>query len=223
MSAAEVIAQFEEDARLHPPGIVSRHTQRNGEAVHGIEGRIQTLVHQEIRVVIEKLHRLFAVELVGPDSQLRGKLVQGEKFHDLAHARLTAELRAEIAGFLQGDARHQCQLLRVPLQDQQGLVPEIFHDPGRHHGADALDGPAAQIALDLQGRLGQHPLEKFRLELLAEIGVAGPLARDHQPLAQNRHGDGAHHGDGISAAAVQPQDRVAVVIILINHSGDRAL
>ena len=53
MSAGEIVAQFKEHTGLDAPGIVSRHAQRDGEPVHGIEGGIQPAVHEQIGVVIE--------------------------------------------------------------------------------------------------------------------------------------------------------------------------
>jgi hypothetical protein len=52
--------------------------------------------------------------------------------------------------------------------------------------------------------------------------MAAPFARDHQPLADDGHGDRSHHRH-MAAAAVHPQDRVAVVVVLVNHGGNGSL
>ena len=53
--------------------------------------------------------------------------------------------------------------------------------------------------------------------------MAGPAAGDHQPFAHGGPGDGAHHRHLLSAAHIQPQNRIAIFIILKNHGADSAL
>ena len=48
----EIIIQFKRNSRFHPPGVVSCHTQLNGEAVHRLEGGLQALVHEQVGIVI---------------------------------------------------------------------------------------------------------------------------------------------------------------------------
>ena len=46
MPHRQVVLQLESDACLHPPGIVSRHAQLNGEPVYSPKGGIQALLYQ---------------------------------------------------------------------------------------------------------------------------------------------------------------------------------
>ena len=49
----QVVIQFKQNARFHPPGVIPRHTQLNGKTVHRPEGGVQPLVHQQIRVIVQ--------------------------------------------------------------------------------------------------------------------------------------------------------------------------
>ena len=70
---------------------------------------------------------------------------------------------------------------------------------------------------------GHEPLQKFRLKLAAIAGVAAPPAGDHKPFTHGGQGNGAHHSDGVTGLAPQPQNAVSVVIVLIHHGADGAL
>jgi len=46
VSCREIVIQLKQDSGFHPPGVVPRHAQLNGEAIHRPEGRVQSLVHE---------------------------------------------------------------------------------------------------------------------------------------------------------------------------------
>ena len=99
----------------------------------------------------------------------------------------------------------------------------MSNNAGGSFRTDSLDDPARKIAQNIRAGLGQQPLQKFRLKLAAIAGVGAPFAGDHQPLANGGKGNSTHHGDHGSAADTKAQNGIAVVVILINHSTDRAL
>ena len=150
-------------------------------------------------------------------------MVQGKKLHDLPHSHLKPEFLSNGPGLFPGNPGDLRQPFRLPLHHRQSLISKMLHDPRRHPGADALDGPAGQVIQNFHGGLGHEPLQKFRLKLTAVAGMVAPLARDHQPLAHGRQRNGAHHRHRLTAAHIQPQDRIAVLIILVHHGADRAL
>ena len=215
--------QFKEDSGFHTAGIISCNAQFDGKTVHRRKRSFQSLVHQQVGIIVKQLHRGFTVDFIGPDSQLRRQVVHGKKLHELPHADPLLEFLADGPGALQGNARDLRQPLRLPLHDDQGLVAEMVHDPGCGPGTHAGDDLAGQVAEDLAAGLGQQALQKLRLELPAVAGMTVPFARDHEPLAHHRQGDGAHHGDGLSAAHIQADDGIAVIVILVNHGADDAL
>ena len=53
MAPGEVVGQFKLHPGFHPPGVVPRHAQFDGESIHRAEFRFQLLVHQQIGVVIQ--------------------------------------------------------------------------------------------------------------------------------------------------------------------------
>ena len=150
-------------------------------------------------------------------------MVEGKELHQVAHTHLQTKLFADLTGFFVRDAADFCQPLRLPLHNQQGLVPKFVHNPGSHPGADALDDPAGQIGNNLGGGLGHQPFQKFRFKLAAIATVGSPFSCDHQPLAGGGQRNGAHHGDGLPILQAQPQHRIAIVVILKHNGTDRAL
>ena len=50
-----------------------------------------------------------------------------------------------------------------------------------------------------------------------------PFAGDHQPFTHGRQRNGADHGDGLVTAAAQPQNGIAVFIVLIDDGADGTL
>ena len=223
VSRRQVIAQFKQNPRFHPPGVIRRHAKLDGKPIHRPEGGIQSVIHQKIGIVVEQLHRLLPIHLIGSHGQFRRKMVQGEKLHELPHSHPQAEFLADGFGLFPGNPRHLRQAQRLPLHDGQCLIPELLHNPGSHFGSDSLDDPAGKIAENFRAGARHEPFQKFRLKLTAVAGVAAPFARDHQPLAHRRQRDGSHHGDGLSAPHTQPEHSIAVIIILIYHSADHAL
>ena len=142
VACGQIVIQFKKDTSFHTPGIVTRHTQFNGEAVHRAEGGFQPLIHQKVRIVIQQLNGAVAVEFVGTNRQLCRQLMHREEFHQLAHAHLELEFLADGSGLFPGNAGHLCQPFRLPFHDQQSLGAEMLHDSCRHPGADALDDTA---------------------------------------------------------------------------------
>ena len=200
VAAGEIIAQLKQSARLHPPGIVPGNAQADGKLVYRPEGGVQLLVHQQVRVIIEKLHGAVAVSLVNLHRQLRAQVVQGEKLHNLPDTHMELEFLPDFPSLFPGNAGDFRKPLRLPLHNGQGLFAEHLHNPGGRSGADALDDPAGQIVEDFHGGLGHEPLQKLRLELTSIIGMGAPLARDHQPLAHRGQWNRAHHRHRLPAA-----------------------
>ena len=146
MAGGQVVVQFKENAGFHPAGIVAGYTQLDGEAVHGTKGGFQAVLHQKIGIVVEQPHGAFSVELIAAYCQLCRQVVEGEKFHQLAHTHPEPEFLADGLGFFPGDAGDFRQAGRFPLHDEQGLVAEMLHDAGGGLGADALDDPGGEVA-----------------------------------------------------------------------------
>ena len=146
-----------------------------------------------------------------------------EKLHKLTHTHLDPELLSDLPGPLGRNAGDLRQPFRLPLHDLQGFFSEMCHDPCGGFGADPLDDPAGEICLDLAGGLGHEPLQKFRLKLLAVAGMGAPLPRYHKPLPHHRQGNGPNHRHRLALSDVQPQNGVAVVVILVYHRLDGAL
>ena len=223
MSGREIIGQFKQNTGLHPAGIVTGNTHFNGKPVHRAKGRVKTVIHQQIGIVIKKIHSLLSIQFVSTDSQFRRKMMNREELHQLPQPHLTSELGTKGSGLLQRDPGNLGKPFRLPLHDQKGLVPKMLHNTGSHNRADPLDGPAGKIALNLNCRLRQDPFQELRLKLTAEIGVIAPFSGHHEPLAYNRHGNRSNHRYVLIAAHRQSEDGVSVVIILIHHGADGAL
>ena len=223
VSGGEIIAQFKEDARLHPAAVVPRHAERNGEPVHGSEGSVQPLLHKKIGVVIEKVRGPLAVHPVDPDRQLGIQVVLGEKFHKPPDPGPQPKFLPDGLGLGGRNAGDLSQLLRLPLHDLQGFRPEAADDAPGGLWSDALYRPAGQEGQNLALRLGQEPLQEFRLKLPPVAGVIAPPARNHQLLPHAGHGNGSHHCNGIAVLGGQPQHGIAVLIILEHHRTDGPL
>ena len=223
MSGGKVVAQFKEKTGLHSSGIITCKAQVNGKAIHSAEGCFQPFLGQQIRIVIKHIHSRFSVELVGLYRQLRAEMMQGKELQQAAHTHLQPELFADLLGPLIGNTGDLRKPFRLPFHHPEGIVAEMLDDPGGDPGADAFDHPAGQIGQDLAGALGHHPLQKFRLKLLAVAGVGGPFAGDHESFAQAGQRNGAHHRGGMSAVQGKAQHAVAVVIVLVDNGGNGTL
>ena len=88
MPRREIIGKLEENPRLHPPGVIASDAQIDGKAVNRTEGGIQSVIHQQIGVVIQQIHGAVTIELIGSYRQLRRKMVHGKEFYQLTHTHL---------------------------------------------------------------------------------------------------------------------------------------
>ena len=61
------------------------------------------------------------------------------------------------------------------------------------------------------------PLHLLRLDLVPVGGVADPAAGDDEVFPGGGAGDGAHHSDHLPVAGDQPEDGVAVLLVLVDE------
>ena len=220
--AVVVVGQLENQPRLQPEGVLRPHPQGQGQGVRLGKLHLELLVDQQVGVGLHHLQGHIAVGPAEEGGQLQGQLVLGEKLHQPADPHLLPEDLTDLPGPLFGDALDLGQLLRVLLNDSEGLLPECLDNQPCGGLAHPLDGPGGQVVEDFLHALGQAALHHFRLHLGAVGGVPGPAAPDGQVLPRRHPGHRAHHRD-LLPVDVQFEDGVAVFLILENNRGDGAL
>ena len=217
-----VVAQLKEQPRLQPLGVVGCHAQGQGQLVRLGEVHPELPGGEHIGV---GPHHLQGHVPVGPEQragQLRGQLVLHQELQQTAHPHLLAEGLADGAGPLGRDPLQRGELLRLLLDDPQGVLPKVFHELPGGGLSDALDGPGGQIVEDLLEPLGQAALHRVRPELRSIDGVVDPLPPDGEVLPRGHPGHGPHHRH-LLRPRVQAEDGVAVFLVLKDDGGDGPL
>ena len=115
------------------------------------------------------------------------------------------------------------QLLRLRLDDLEGLLAEGRDDALGELGADAAHHAGAEIFLDPLRRRRRRGLEEVRLELEPVRAVGDPDADGVDEFARRDRRGMADDGDEVALAArLHLQDGEAVVLIVKGHALDRA-
>ena len=136
-----------------------------------------------------------------------------QKVQQQAHPHLEPVGLPDLEGPLPGDALDPGQILRVLLQDGEGLLPEFLHQPPGGGGPHPLDGPGGQVLLNGLYPHGHPALHDLGLELLPVGGVAAPGAVDGQALPGGGAGHAAHHRHRLPGAHRQAEHGVAILLI----------
>ena len=223
MSVIEVMAQLEEEPGLQPLGVLPVQPHREGQLVGQGEAHPQLLVHQQIGVVPQDLQGPVPVPAVEGHGELKGQSVGRQELQQAAHPHLGAEVLSHGQGPLPGDAVNFGQQLRALLQDVKRVGPELLHHPLCGGRADAPHRARGQIVEDRLLPCGHSAVYSFGFELLPVGGVAHPASPDGESLAGGRAGHTAHHGYAPLLPAVQLENCVAVLLVLVDDSLHSAL
>ena len=217
-----VVGELKEQSGLQPLGVVRGDAQREGQGVR--LGELHPKFHggQDIGIGPHHLQGHVSVGPVQGAGQLRGELVLRQKFQQAAHPHLFSEGVADGTGPLGGDPFQGGELLRLLLDDPQGVLPEGFDELPGSCLADALDGSGGQVVEDLLQPLGQAALHYVGPELGAVGGVAHPLPPDSEVLPRGHPGHGAHYRH-LLLPRVQAENRIAVFLVLKDDGGDGPL
>ena len=220
MAVVQIISQLKEDRRLHPPPAVPGNTHGQGDLVH--DGKVHSiqLVHQQIGIFPHRVQGLAAVPAIQPQGQGQGQIVGGEEGHQPPHPGLIAEALPDLFGPPGGDSLDLGQLSRILLQHHQAVGPEALDDGAGGGGPHALDHPGGQIVQYLVFLRGHIPLHLMNLHLVPVDRMAHPPSRHHQVLPGRGKGDGPHRRHRLAVGSDQPEDSVAVLLVLINNMGD---
>ena len=220
MAVVQVVGKGVEDACLQPQGVVGLDAYLQGQLVRCEKGDEEGLTHQQIGVGLYHRQGHLPVLAVEGHADLQGQVVGGEEVQQPPHGELHAQGLADGLRPLGGDALDPGELLRVLLDDGEDIFPEGVHQPPGGGYAHPLDGPGGQVFQHSLFSHGHPPLHDLRLELFAVCTVAGPLAVDGQALTGADPGHDAHHGDLVPVGGVQAQDRIAVLLVAVDHRGD---
>ena len=222
VAVIQIVGQFEQKARLQPLGVLRLHPQGQGQGVGLGKVYAELLPHQQIGVGLQGLQRHVAIAPAQLGHQLQGQAVLPQELRQTLHTHLLTEHVPDLPGPLGGDAPDAGELLRVVLDDLEHVLSELLHQQPGGGLAHPLHSPGGQVVIDLLQALGQAALHHLRLELGTIGGVPGPAAPHGQILPRGDAGHGAHHR-GLLLPAVQAQNRIAVLLVLIDHGGDRPL
>ena len=174
------------------------------------------LVRQLVGVLPDDPVDIRAVALVELDRHIVGDAVLLQEQHGPAHILLLFHLPGDLDGLAPADALDLGQPLRLHLDDPEGLIPELLHDPRRQRGADPLDGAGPEIPLH-GGRIARLLLFVGPdLKLPAVGGVLRKLApgRDLLPFRKKREGP---HAGGLLPVTDENEHRVPVLRIPVDN------
>ena len=222
MSIFQVVGQLKLKARFQPEGVLRPHPQGQRQRVRLGELHLKLLLQQEVGVGLNHLQGHVAVGPAEEGGQLQGEIVLPQKLHQPPAPHLLAEGLADLRRPLFGDALDLGQLLRLLLDDGEGVLSELLDDQPGGGLAHPLHRPGGQIVVDLLQPLGQAALHHLCLHLGAVGGVPGPAAPDRQILPRRHPRHGAHHRH-LLVVDVQLEDGVAVLLVLENNGGDCTL
>ena len=223
MAVGQVVVQLVQHRRLGPAGGVPVKAHGQGDLVGGGEVHAAPLVGEEIGVVLQFFQRLVAIGAQKAHGQRHRQVIAAEEFHHPPQARQAAEGGGDLHGLLGCDALQGGQLLRLLLDDAQGVGAEAIHQPGGGGGPHTLQHAGGEVAHDAVLILGHAALHQLGGHLHAVGGVVDPHAGNGHALAGGGKGDAAHHRYHLALVGQQAQHRIAVFLVLEHHVFHSAL
>ena len=223
MAVGQIMIQLIQHRRLGAAGRVPVEAHGQGDLVGGGEIHAAALVGEEIGVVLQLFQRLVAVGAQKTHGQRHRKIVPAKELHHPPQARQAAEGRGDLRGLFGRDALEGGQLLRLLLDDAEGVGAEALHQPRGGGGADALQHAGGQVAHDVVLLPGHAALHQLGGQLHAVGGVVNPHAGDGHALTGGGKRDAAHHGDQLALLGQQAQHRISVFFVLEHHVFHSAL
>ena len=210
-------------------GDVSSQAQVARDLVGGQEADAPDVAGQTVGVLGDFGDGVVAVLLVDLDRQPGGNLVALQEEHHFLDGLLLLPRFGDQPRALGPHVRNLAQPFRLAIQHVERRQPEVIDDPLGDLGPDALDQPAAQIAAHPFDRGGDALPNGFRLELLPVARVVDPLAVKLDRLARLKLRQRPDDRDRPVAGDAQPQllrpqpqDGIAVLVVVIGDPLDRA-
>ena len=107
------------------------------------------------------------------------------------------------------------------IHDLERLLAEMFHDPRRHHFADAAIDPRREKMFDRLGRRRLFRLDGREGELLAETLVKDEFARERDVHAFGHDKSGPDRNDR-TVLGLEHEHGIAVLLVVKSNLSDRA-
>lgn len=186
------------------------------DPVGGLEADPVDLRGQPVRILPDRFARPIAVELPYSSGETRRHAVGLQEDHDVPDGPLGCPCLGDLAAPCGADPFHLAQPAGVLVDDGEGLHAELLHQAPGKLLADALHEPRAQVALDARKGRGSDSRKGFDLELLAELGVDRPLAREAQAFAGLDAGEVAHRDD-LAPGLGERDDNDAPRVLLVRE------
>ena len=196
-------------------GVVAAEAHADGDGVRVAEVHAVLVAGEDVGVVTEGLDGVVAVGALEGHRQMHRQVVARQKFHQLAQSRQGAEGGGQLLRLLGGDALDAAQLLRLLLDDEEGVRAETLHQTAGGGTSHALEDAGGQVRHRVLLAAGHPTLHALGGELGAVYRVDAPHAGDGHALAGGGAGDTAHHGDRLVLAVHgKEEDGVAVLLVV---------
>ncbi len=146
---------------------VARDTEFLGDRVGGAESDAVNRAREDVRIALDDVERVLAVELVDAARVRGGQSVAAQENRQLAQPRRVAPCRRNRARDCGADAGNFAHPLRRVVEHFAERVAEVLRDAPREPWADAFYF-RSEVALYREGSGGAQRFEIHDLELLAE-------------------------------------------------------
>ena len=222
MAVAAVVLQLENHGGVDAVAAVALHAHLQGQGIGLGKAAADVGGGEDIGIIAQHVQRVVPVEFIHAHGQDRAQTEGADKLHQTAHTGLLTKALGHLPRLGQADVLDGSQLIRVVLQDFQGLVPKTSHQDRGRGRADALHRAAGQVLVDGPLPCRHETLGEGGLELPPVDVVVHPGAADDHALAAGGIGEAAHDRDVLPVLIRQAQNGVTVVLVFIDDRIDGA-
>ena len=212
VSEREIVPQDIEDASADAGAGIHGQVKFLGEALRLPEAEPDLLLAEKIGVIGDNIPAFLAPHAERPHGIARLDAVCLKVGDHPAQGEDMLRLGSDLLAFLPAHAANLEEPFRFALHDLEGSGTEHADDLLRHLFPDALDNAGCQIALDVLGGVGEHPLAGFRTELQAVGWVGDEAAGQPQAFALLGVSEFARGGHKL-VLGFQQQRRIAVLLV----------
>ena len=162
---------------------VLAYAQPRGYLIRGQKAHAVHLFHEAVRIGLDRLLRVRAVDLIYPDGDVQPDVQFLQKEYRVLHIAQIMERGVDLHRLFQRDALDAHEGGGIVFDDFERVRAENVHDGARGHLAHALEKSAREIFDNALFRSGLGYAHLFGGELLAELPVEHISALDDQFLA----------------------------------------
>ena len=214
MTVAGIVAKLKKRRCGNALGAVALKAHAQGKIIRLGKACADALTRNDIRVLLQKLHRIVAVKTIQPYGDGRTNGVVAKMFDQAAQRRLLSELIRNLRRLFRADALYLHKSLRLVFDYLKRFCAKLGHKQRRRCRSNALDSARCEKFIDFVCADGHTALRPFSLELLAVHTVLFKAAVNAYSLAGAGKGQTADNGYRFSVHRFKLDDGIAVFLVL---------